>query len=232
MPSIKRSTKHQLPRNFYEKIAWESQKTVCGVDEVGRGCLAGPLVTAAVIIPIGKKSPLIKDSKLLSEAQLHQAALWIEKHCHIGYGIVHHRTIDQHNIWQATLIAMQKAVINLIATCPQQMQPSAILVDAMPLTLHQSTHTLIPVHHFIKGEDRSISIAAASIVAKVKRDGMMRRLAQVFPGYGLEEHKGYGTAQHQTALEHKKACLIHRTTFLKKFTARLTPVQETQTSLW
>lgn len=201
-------------KDFHELMAWKSLGVVCGIDEVGRGCLAGPLVTCAVILHPNKKSRMLKDSKLMTESERLKAAQWILKNSWNSYGIVHHRIIDQHNIWQATLIAMKKALINLLAISPYK--PQSILVDAMPLTLLDTAFATIPVHHFNKGESLSSSIAAASILAKVKRDAMMTALDPLFPGYLLGQHKGYSTAIHQKAVFDLERSIIHRQSFLKK----------------
>ena len=165
---MRKNKKLNFNKNHYENAAWDVQSVVCGIDEVGRGCLAGPLVAAAVILPIGKNSRLIKDSKLMEAPDREKAAKWIRKHCIYAIGIVHNRLIDQHNIYQADLIAMKKALVNLLAICPQV--PSTILVDAMPLQLSDTNFKDIPVHYFPFGESKSSSIAAASIIAKVTRD--------------------------------------------------------------
>lgn len=204
--------KAPIKKNEYELTAWGQNGLVCGIDEVGRGCLAGPVVTAAVIIPPGKKSPLIKDSKVLTPEERLKALIWIEKHCWYATGIVHNRIIDSHNIWQATLIAMKKALLHLLASCPYA--PEAVLVDAMPLQLLDTSYANIPVYHFTKGESRSISIAAASIVAKVKRDAIMARLDAIIPGYAFEQHKGYSTKKHMAALQIQPPSIIHRNSFI------------------
>ena len=160
-----------LKKNQFETDAWAQNRVVCGIDEVGRGCLAGPLVTAAVILPPHKLSPLLKDSKVLTEAERLKAFAWINKYCWYGVGIVHNRIVDKHNIWHATLIAMKRALLHALSACPQT--PQAILIDAMPLELSDTSYNGIPVHYFPQGERKSSSIAAASIVAKVKRDAMM-----------------------------------------------------------
>src|SRR5689334_2533211 len=118
--------KKLLKKNCYEHEAWALDQFVCGVDEVGRGSLAGPVVTAAVILPVNCTYRLLKDSKLMSAHERDQAAAWIKQHCLYSYGIVHHRLIDTHNIWHATLIAMRKAVMHLLAMISYK--PSAILV--------------------------------------------------------------------------------------------------------
>ena len=168
------------PKICFEKAAWLEGRLVCGIDEVGRAVLAGPLVTAAVIIPANKHMPLSKDSKVLTLEEREKAARWILKHCWYGYGIVHNRLIDERNIWQATLVAMKRALVQLLATSPHL--PQAILVDAMPLNLLDTSYRDIPVYYFPKGEKLSTSIAAASIIAKVKRDAIMSSLDPVFPG--------------------------------------------------
>jgi len=210
----KKRQKVNFTKDFHEFAAWENNQVVCGIDEVGRGCLAGPLVTAAVILPPHKKSRMLQDSKLLTEQDRIKASLWIKKNAWYAYGIVHHRIIDNHNIWQADLMAMKKAFINLMAICP--LTPTAILVDAMPLKLSDTYYKDIPIHHFPKGERLSSSIAAASIMAKVLRDDLMTKMGLVFPGYLLEQHKGYSTAKHMDAIKNLQHSIIHRMTFLTK----------------
>ncbi len=199
-------------KNSFEKAAWSTDGLICGIDEVGRGCLAGPLVTAAVILPPHTTSRLLKDSKLIDESERLKAYSWIKKHCWYGLGIVHHRIIDKHNIWHATLIAMKRALMHAILQGPKV--PDAILIDAMPLNLFDTSYKSIPVHHFYKGESKSSSIAAASILAKVTRDAMMRRFELTFPGYCLADHKGYSTPKHKNSLSLQPASLIHRKSFL------------------
>ncbi len=201
-------------KNHYETAAWQAQSVVVGIDEVGRGCLAGPLVTAAVILPPHRLNRLLKDSKLMTAEDRIRAYNWVFKHCWYGVGIVHNRLIDQHNIWQATLIAMKKALVNLLATCPHT--PSAVLIDAMPLNLFDTHYKNIPVHHFPKGERKSSSIAAASIVAKVTRDCLMQQYDKLFPGYHLGKHKGYSTRVHKASVIELGPSIIHRMSFLGK----------------
>ncbi|WP_416183063.1 ribonuclease HII [Methylicorpusculum sp.] len=202
----------KITKNQFEKNAWSEQTLICGIDEVGRGCLCGPVVTGAVILPIGKLHPLLQDSKILTETERLTAYAWITTHCWYGFGFAHHRIIDQHNIWQATLIAMKKALLHACAQCPHR--PSAVLTDAMPLKLFDTSYHQIPVHFFTKGESKSSSIAAASIIAKVKRDALMGKFAPLFPGYQMEEHKGYGTPKHRTAVQEQNYSIIHRLSFL------------------
>ncbi|HZW60621.1 MAG TPA: ribonuclease HII [Candidatus Babeliales bacterium] len=209
----------KFKKNSFEMEAWSLNKLVCGIDEVGRGCLAGPLVTAAVILPLNKTNRLLKDSKLTTPEERLKAYTWITKHCWYGVGIVHNRIIDQHNIYRATLIAMKRALVNLLATTDQY--PEAILVDAMPLELSDTSYKGIPVHHFPKGERKSSSIAAASIVAKVTRDAMMTRFDPLFPGFHLASHKGYSTEKHKGALLIQKPTIIHRKSFLNNINAAI-----------
>lgn len=213
--STKNSKKRPfIKKNSYEQQAWQINEVVCGIDEVGRGCLSGPLVTAAVILPPNSSYRLLKDSKLMTVQEREQADRWIRRNCWYAYGVVHHRLIDKHNIWHATLIAMRKAVMNLLAITPQR--PSSILVDAMPLTLANSCYQDIPIAHFPFGEKRSSSIAAASIIAKVKRDAMMQYMDKAFPHYGWYANKGYGTTQHKEAIAIHNRVIIHRTTYLQQ----------------
>lgn len=204
----------KITKNLFEKMAWLEGRLVCGIDEVGRGCLAGPLVTAAVIIPAHKHMPLLKDSKILTLEEREKAARWILKHCWYGYGIVHNRLIDERNIWQATLTAMKRALVQLLATSPHT--PQAILVDAMPLNLLDTSYRDIPVYYFPKGENLSTSIAAASIIAKVKRDAIMSALDPLFPDYAFGQHKGYGTKIHRRAIQELQHSIIHRQTYLNE----------------
>lgn len=202
-----------IHKNSYENAAWQEQKLVCGIDEVGRGCLAGPVVTAAVILYPNRKSPLLKDSKLMTRQELLEGYTWVTKNGWWALGIVNHRVIDQVNIYQATLQAMKKALIHLISTCPAQ--PSLILVDAMPLNLEDTSYAAIDVHHFPRGESLSCSIAAASIVAKVTRDELMAKMDAVIPGYQFSQHKGYATQMHRDLILAQKPSIIHRHSFLQ-----------------
>lgn len=202
-----------IKKNCYEEIAWTENRLVCGIDEVGRGCLAGPVVIAAVILPPNTTYRLLKDSKEMTHEERVKAAQWITKNCYYSYGIIHHRLIDTHNIWHATLMGMRRAVMNLLATCPHK--PHSIVVDAMPLKLYNSCYADIPVYHFPFGEKKSTSIAAASIIAKVKRDAMMQHMDRHFPNYAWHTNKGYGTPEHKAALSVHSSVILHRKTYLK-----------------
>ena len=202
-----------IKKNFFEYQAWESQHTIIGIDEVGRGCFAGPVVAAAVILPINKLNKMLKDSKIMTPEERIHAFAWIQKHCIYGVGIAHHRLIDEHNIVQATRIAMIKATLNTLYQISTH--PSAIVIDAMSIDLSQTAFQGIPIYHFVRGESKSSSIAAASIVAKVTRDYMMNILEKSIPGYGWSANKGYGTIAHRTALQSYQHSILHRMRFLK-----------------
>jgi len=206
--------KESFRKNFFETTAWSSNKLICGIDEVGRGCLAGPVVTAAAILKPHKKSPLLKDSKLLKQEELLKAYQWIIKNSWYSWAIMSNKEVDKYNIYQATLRAMKRNVMQLFATCP--IKPSQILIDAMPLNLASTAYHEIDVLHFPFGERKSSSIAAASIIAKVTRDQIMQHMDSSFPYYQLARHKGYGTVVHRDAIKQRGASLIHRKTFLSQ----------------
>jgi ribonuclease HII len=199
-------------KDHFEKIAWAQELLVCGIDEVGRGCLAGPVVTAAAILKPHKKSALLKDSKLLNEEELQKGYRWAIKNCWYAWAIVSNRDIDRHNIYHATLRTMKRNLIQLLAICP--LKPSQILVDAMPVSLANTAYQDIDVVHFPFGERKSSSIAAASIIAKITRDEIMRRMHKSFPCYNFAKHKGYATSIHRDAVKQHGASLIHRQSFL------------------
>jgi ribonuclease HII len=204
--------KPTFKRHVYEKEAWQKNELVCGIDEVGRSCFAGPVVAAAAIVRPGAKHKYIKDSKILTEEERNIAYAWLLKNSSFGVGIVNNRRIDQVNIYQATLLAMKRALMQLFSNIPQL--PSVILVDAMPVTL---THLEIDVVCFNYGERQSLSVAAASIIAKVTRDALMTRMDKAIPGYLLSKNKGYGTRDHRNGLEARGKSIIHRSSFLKRF---------------
>lgn len=197
-----------------EQEYWNKNLLVCGVDEVGRGCLAGPVVTAAAILQPGTNHPLLIDSKKLSPEQLITMYEWLLPHCTYAIGINSAQTIDKYNIYQATAITMRQSLINLFAT--KKELPSIILIDAMPLSLQATPYHAISIQSFTQGESKSTSIAAASIIAKVTRDRIISRMHTSFPSYHLATHKGYATTKHYKALHEYQASIIHRQTFLKK----------------
>lgn len=194
----------------YEEQAYnEGLSLVAGVDEAGRGPLAGPVVAAAVMLPRGVFIEHLNDSKKLSPQR--RAALYEEireKAAAIGVGIIDEKKIDEINIYNATLLAMEQAVASL------KPRPDILLIDALKLKNINITQLSI-----IKGDAKSISIAAASIIAKVTRDRLLVELDKRFPLYGFCEHKGYGTEEHISAIKKYGICPIHRISFTKNFTA-------------
>lgn len=182
---------------------------ICGVDEAGRGPLAGPVCAAAVILPPHLELPGLNDSKKLSDKKRRELFPLIREQA-IAYGIAFadHREIDEMNILQATYLAMQRAIDQLKG------KAEYALIDG-----NRARDFGLPVQTVVKGDSRSASIAAASILAKVTRDDYMLEMAKQYPEYGFEIHKGYGTKAHYEALRTYGACPIHRGTFLKKFYA-------------
>lgn len=188
----------------YEDMYYACQ-AICGIDEVGRGPLAGPVVAGAVILPKDCEILYINDSKKLSEKQ--REALYdeiYEKAIAVGIGMATVETIDTINILQATYQAMRTAIANLSVT------PDLLLNDAV--TIPDVPMIQVPI---IKGDTKSISIAAASIIAKVTRDRLMVEYDTLYPQYGFASNKGYGSAAHVEALKKYGPCEIHRKTFLK-----------------
>ncbi len=214
MEKIALISKHKrIPRAKLdiELAVWERQGLVCGVDEVGRGCLAGPVVTAAIVLHPGATFELLKDSKLLTKEQRERAARWIKEHSWYAYGVVSHDEIDCLNVFWATKCAMKRAVLHVCASITSL--PEKIVVDAMSLSFDLTALAHIPVEHFPFAEQRSISVAAASILAKVKRDALMGEFEKLFPGYALAVHKGYATEQHRNCVMQLGRSIIHRKTF-------------------
>lgn len=187
----------------YEKTAWsQGFQSIAGIDEVGRGPLAGPVVACAVILPQDFPVLGIKDSKKLSHQQRVQLVSEIEKYAlAIGYGIRRAEEIDRMNILQATKSAMLEALSQL------KILPDLILVDAEHLD------TPIAQKNLIKGDDSSYSIACASILAKEKRDDLMKTYAEIYPEFGFEKHAGYGTKTHLQVLKEYGPTPLHRKSF-------------------
>ncbi len=200
----------------HEENAWQNNKIMYGVDEAGRGCLAGPVVVGAVALKNGSTHPLLRDSKKLSSKQLLIAYSWLLDHSFFTIGISDHYMIDRYNIYATTQKLMIKTLHHLHAQNRNQIPVQEILVDAMPLQAHKLPAG-IPCISYIKGESESASIAAASIIAKVSRDSIMNLLHKSFPLYSIDKHKGYGTAAHAQALQTHGASIIHRTSYLSNF---------------
>ncbi len=189
-----------------EPIDWKqfAPSPIIGVDEVGRGCLAGPVFAAAVILPDDFDCSGITDSKLLSESRREKLAERIYAHAEVGIGFASVSEIDRLNILQASFLAMRRAIENLQAGIGH------VLVDG-----NQKIQGLDGFRQttVIKGDLRVVPIGAASIVAKVARDTYMKKLAEKFPLYGFEKHKGYASASHTQAIQANGPCVQHRSTF-------------------
>jgi ribonuclease HII len=180
----------------------EGVTLIAGVDEVGRGPLIGPVVACACILPVNFYHKDIKDSKKLSEKKREEMYKIIKENAiSIGLGIVSEKVIDEVNIYEATKIAMKEAIKNLNIT------PEHVLIDAMKLELN------IPSTSIIKGDAKSESIAAASIIAKVTRDHMLDEMDKEYPMYDLKNNKGYGTKKHLEALQTYGPCKYHRVSY-------------------
>ena len=190
----------------YER-KYEKCRYICGIDEVGRGPLAGPVVAAAVILPKDVDIYYLNDSKQLSEKK--REALYaeiMEKAIAVGIGFADETVIDDINILQADYVAMRIAISKL------KVVPDILLNDAV--TIPEIT---IPQEPIIKGDAKSVSIAAASIVAKVTRDRFMVEMDKEYPGYGFASNKGYGSAAHIAAIKEMGPCKIHRRSFIGNF---------------
>jgi ribonuclease HII len=193
----------EIERSHFEK----GITVICGVDEAGRGPLAGPVCAAAVILPEGLEIPGLNDSKKLTDKRRRELMPIIKEQA-LAYGIAFasHEEIDEINILQATFLAMERALKQL------KIQPELALIDG-----NRQKDFGINVETVVKGDSRSANIAAASVLAKVTRDDYMEAMALEYSGYGFEIHKGYGTKAHYEALRNLGPSPIHRMTFLKKF---------------
>lgn len=194
---------------FYENNAiLNGYKTVCGIDEAGRGPLAGPVYAAAVILPLGLEIEGLNDSKKLSEKKREQLfPIICEKAIAYSVGIATEKEIDEINILNATFLAMKRAVEGL------NIKPDYALVDG---NRYPNISNDIKEEVVVKGDAKSMSIAAASILAKVSRDRFMLQMTEKYPEYCFEQHKGYGTKLHYEKLAEFGPSPIHRMTFLKK----------------
>lgn len=192
--------------NFWEIESELPYDLICGVDEAGRGPLAGPVCAAAVILPKGLVIPGLNDSKKLTDKRRRELFPIIQQEA-VSFGIAFasQEEIDEINILQATFLAMRRAIDQL------DPKPDFALIDG-----NRETDFGVQCKTVIKGDSLSANIAAASVLAKVTRDNWMIEAAEKYPGYGFEIHKGYGTKAHYAALEKLGPCAIHRRTFLKK----------------
>ena len=198
-----------------DKNMWEIEEAltekgvgvICGVDEAGRGPLAGPVYAAAVILPDHLEIPGLDDSKKLTDKRRRELMPVIkEQAIAYGIGVATEKEIDEINILQATFLAMERAIAQL------EGKANFALIDG-----NREKDFGIPVMTVVKGDSRSANIAAASVLAKVSRDDYMEEMAKKYPEYGFEIHKGYGTKAHYEALRTYGHCDLHRVTFLKKF---------------
>lgn len=193
----------EIENSHFEK----GVKIICGVDEAGRGPLAGPVCAAAVILSPNVEIPGLNDSKKLTDKRRRELFPIIkEQAVAYGIGLASHEEIDEINILQATYLAMERALAQL------SVKPELALIDG-----NRAKDFGLPVETVVKGDSRSASIAAASILAKVTRDDLMLEAAREYPQYQFDVHKGYGTKAHYAALTAYGPSSIHRMTFLKKF---------------
>ena len=204
----------KIERELYQK----GVKSICGIDEAGRGPLAGPVVVASVIMPEGSMIEGVNDSKKVSEKKREKLyEQIIDEAVAYGVGIIDQNEIDRINILNATKEGLTFCIKELEKDLKEKNRgiekPEIILVDA--LTKIDTDH--IPYQSIIKGDAKSYSIAAASIIAKVTRDRIMRQWDEVYPEYGFAKHKGYGTAVHIQAIKEHGICPLHRKTFVKNF---------------
>lgn len=193
----------QIEDGLYE----QGIQVICGVDEAGRGPLAGPVCAAAVILPPHLEIPGLDDSKKLTDKRRRELFPIIrEQAIAYGIGLASHEEIDEINILQATYLAMERALAQL------SVRPDHVLIDG-----NRAKEFGLPVTTVVKGDSLSANIAAASILAKVTRDVLMEEMAQDYPQYQFEIHKGYGTKAHYAALTEYGPSPIHRMSFLKRF---------------
>ena len=201
-----------MPDLFFEKKLVESgYKYIAGVDEAGRGPLAGPVVAAAVILPEEFSSNQLNDSKKLSSSKrekIYNELMNVDSKVISAFAVINEVVIDKINILRATHMAMAQASSNL------SIEPSFVIIDGMPIKDFPFNNESI-----IKGDSKSLSIAAASVIAKVERDRIMLNYSKEYPEYKFEKHKGYGTKLHLDALKKFGPCKIHRKSFapVKKF---------------
>lgn len=197
--------------NFDKSYQTENVKLIAGVDEAGRGPLAGPVAVASVIMPLDEDKIVagVNDSKKLTEKKREKLFDDILKNA-IAYHIelIDHKVIDEINILNATKLGMKNCIEKL------EVKPDLALIDAVKLDVQ------VPTESIIKGDAKSYNIACASILAKVSRDRLMLELDEIYPEYGFKKHKGYGTKAHIEALKQYGKCEIHRDSFIKNFVGK------------
>jgi len=203
--------------HFFEFDAWGKSQYVCGIDEVGRGSLVGPVVASAVILNINAFNDIIKDSKILNDMQKEEAYRWIINNSIFSSSFISSNIIDRVNIYNATIISMKRALYQLLINTNNKLI-KYILIDSMPLNISidnvkfKNTQIL----SFNYGESYSISIAAASIIAKITRDNLMKRLDNYFKDYDLKNNKGYCVDKHKNSIKIFGKSIIHRNSFFIK----------------
>ncbi len=191
-------------REYEKELNKKGIKVIAGVDEVGRGPLVGPVVTACVVLPVGYTLDGLTDSKKLTKKQRERYFDIINNDAlAIGIGIKDEKVIDEVNIYEATKLAMKEAIDN----CNKKIKIEHVLIDAMKLDID------IPTTSIIKGDQKSITISAASVIAKVTRDRMMDELDKIYPMYGFKDNAGYGTKKHIEAIKEYGIIEQHRKTF-------------------
>lgn len=208
--------KLRYPYSFFENHAWQKKQFVCGIDEVGRGCLAGPVVVASCILPINAHHELLIDSKELDEGQREKAYAWLIKRALWSTALASHRIIDERNILQATALSMRRSYYQLVEKLPWEFEKLRfVVIDSVPLVVEKSyLHPNLEFFNFNYGESISPSIAGASIIAKVTRDRLMNSMSKFFPAYALEKNKGYATREHIANLQKQGPSIIHREKFV------------------
>ncbi len=198
-----------------DRIRSSKDSYLCGVDEVGRGSLAGPVVACACMMKKGDLLLGVQDSKKLTPKKREALFdLLTSQSISVGYGIVDHLTIDEINIRQATRLAMKKAILSVVSNA-DGIKPSLVVIDAETVDLD------IPQCGIVHGDDLCYEISCASILAKVYRDRLMVELDTQYPGYDFKSNKGYGTKRHYEGIDHFGASEIHRQTFLRKYYEKL-----------
>jgi ribonuclease HII len=213
-------------KKTYEEAAWKNDQVLIGIDEVGRGALAGPVVIGVVRLFPNAEHPLLIDSKMLTEQQRAKMSSWIKANSFYSTIIFNERIIDKHNIYQATKRAMYRAIFQI--TQQLKREPEIIILDAMPLVtpfFGVKTAILSP----FRAEQESISVAAASIIAKHTRDRVLTRLGLWCKNYTFPQHKGYGTMHHRDQFETHGPTIFHRNSF--SFHSKTKAVKQKTTSI-
>lgn len=201
-------SKRKNPNDQYDTFFYESKaarsgcRIVAGIDEAGRGPLAGPVVSSAVVVRDRDFSERIDDSKKLTEKMREKAYIDILKRCDVGIGSASVEEVDELNIYNATLLSMKRAIAEL------EQAPDYLLIDG-----RMNIEVTQPRTYLTSGESKSLSIACASIIAKVFRDRLLLEIDREFPVYGFKKHKGYGTSAHMDAIREYGLCPVHRKTF-------------------